>query len=325
MYHIKVINPGKDYDLAIERIPIPKPKKGEILIKVKAAGVNRADLLQAEGLYPPPQGAPDILGLEASGEVVALGDEVKGFKEGDRVTALLSGGGYAEYVTVPVAQVLPIPKGSSFAEAAAIPEAFFTCYATLFDIAKLRSNELVLIHGGASGIGTTAIQLAKWRGAKIFVTAGSDKKCQVCLNIGADHAINYNREDFLEYIKEKTAGHGVNVVLDMLGGEYLDKNLRVLAIRGRLVSIALLQGKMATINMASLLMKNLTIKGFTLRSRSLKKKAWLRDALYELIWPEIEKGKIDPIIDSIFPFKEVKKAHQLMLSREHIGKIVLNF
>ncbi len=303
--------------------PLPLPSSGEVLIKVKAAGINRPDIMQRQGNYPPPLGASDILGLEVSGEIVALGKSVKRWKTGDRVCALLSGGGYAEYALAPEGQCLPVPFGLSFVEAAALPECVFTIWANLFEAGALQANDIVLLHGGGSGIGTTAIQMTKAQGARIFVTVGSDKKADACRKIGADLTINYKRDDFVEVIERETAKHGVNIVIDMIGGDYIERNLSLLAPQGRHVSIAVQHGLKASIDLWAIMRKRLILTGSTLRPRSLEEKDRLRAALEAKIWPWIAGGKIKPLIYKTFSIKQVVEAHKMMESGVHIGKIVL--
>ena len=302
---------------------LPSPKKGEVLIKVAAAGVNRADILQRQGKYPPPWGASDIPGLEIAGEVVLVGEGVKQPSTGDKIMALVSGGGYAEYCIAPAVLCLPIPSNLELDEAAAVPETFFTVFCNLFQRAKLKANETLLVHGGSSGIGTTAIQMAHAFGSKVVVTAGNDDKCGACEVLGADLAINYNVSNFVEKVYNYTNGRGVDVILDMVGGEYLARNIEVLAINGRLVSIASLRGGKAEIDLIPIMLKRLTITGSTLRTRSIDFKASIANNLIKKIWPLIEKEEILPFINATFLLEEATKAHELMQSSEHIGKIVL--
>jgi NADPH2:quinone reductase len=302
--------------------PTPRPGPGEVLIKVAAAGVNRPDVMQRKGLYPPPPGAPDIPGLEIAGEVVALGEGVHRPLIGELVCALVSGGGYAEYCLAAAALCLPIPKGLSPIEAAAIPETFFTVWTNVFDRGSLKAGDCVLIHGGSSGIGTTAIQLARAFGADVFVTAGSPEKCRFCEQLGA-RAINYREEDFVDRIRVLTGGKGVNLILDMIGGPYLQRNLSCLAADGRLVLIAVQGGPKAEINLIPIFLNRLTVTGSTLRPRSVDEKASIADALKQRVWPLLESGQIKPIIYTTFPLAEASEAHRLMESSRHIGKIVL--
>ena len=303
--------------------PPPSPRPGEVLIKVAAAGVNRPDMIQRQGLYPPPPGASDIPGLEIAGAVVALGDGVDGWSTGDAACALVSGGGYAEYCAAPAAQCLPPPEGLSLIAAAALPETLFTVWSNVFDRAGLQQGESFLVHGGTSGIGTTAIQLAKAFGARVFATAGSDEKCAACLSLGADRAINYNDEDFVQAVKDETGGTGVDVILDMVGGDYVARNIAALAADGRMVSIAFLKGAKVEVNLLPVMLKRLTLTGSTLRARSVAFKAAIARRLREKVWPLIETGRIKPVIHATFPLARAADAHRLMESSAHIGKIVL--
>jgi NADPH2:quinone reductase len=323
MKAIQVENPGPQYRLAVAEIPVPEPKEGEILIKTAAAGLNRADLIQAMGGYPPPPGAPSTLGLEVSGEVAALGPGVAGVKKGDKVCALLGGGGYAEYCAVSAKCVLPVPKGVSLVDAAALPEVHFTVWTNLMDAARLKPGEQVLIHGGSSGIGTAAIQLCAARGHMVFTTAGSAEKCAACVSLGARHAINYREEDFVEIIKKDTGGRGVDVILDMVGGDYIQKNFSAAAVWGRIVNISFQSGSTATVNFAGMLMKRLSFMATTLRARTNEEKGAIRDALAREVWPLIEAGKIKPVVDHVYPLAEAQDAHKRMASSTHIGKILL--
>ena len=306
------------------KAPLPKPVRGEILVKVEAAGVNRPDVAQRQGIYPPPKGASPILGLEIAGEVVALGEGVDEFKLGDKVCALANGGGYAEYCAVPAGQALPFPKGYDAVKAAALPETFFTVWANLFQMAGLTEGETVLIHGGTSGIGTTAIQLAKAFGAEVYATAGSAEKCEACVKLGTKRAINYREEDFAEIVKSETGGKGVDVVLDMIGAAYFEKNLAALAKDGCLSIIAFLGGATAEkVDLRPIMVKRLTVTGSTMRPRTADEKRAIRDELVEQVWPLIESGKVAPVINRVFTLEEVVDAHRLMESSNHIGKIVM--
>ncbi len=320
---IAVENPGPQYRLVLADIPKPEPKEHEILIKTAAAGINRADLIQAMGGYPPPPGAPSTLGLEVSGEVAGLGTGVSGFKIGDKVCALLGGGGYAEYCAVSAKSVLPVPKGVSLVDAAALPEVHFTVWTNLMDAARLKPGESVLIHGGSSGIGTAAIQLCAARGHMVFTTAGNAEKCAACGKLGARHAINYREEDFVEVIKKDTGGRGVDVILDMVGGDYIQKNFSAAALWGRIVNIAFQSGSTTSVNFAGMLMKRLSLMATTLRARTNDEKGAIRDAVAREVWPLIEAGKIKPIVDRVFPLAEAQEAHKRMASSAHIGKILL--
>jgi NADPH2:quinone reductase len=311
--------------LVPEQRPVPTPGEGELLVKVEAAGVNRPDVFQRMGNYPPPKGVTDIPGLELAGEVVALGPNTKRYKVGDKVTALVAGGGYAQYCAVPEPQALPVPKGFSMIEAAAMPETFFTVWHNMFERGQLSSGQTVLIHGGSSGIGTTAIMLAKAFGAKVFATAGSKEKCDACVKLGADVAINYKTEDFVAVVKRETKDAGVNVVLDMVGGDYIERNYDASAIEGRICQIAFLGSSKATVNFRTMLAKRLTHTGSGLRPRSVADKGKMAQALEEKVWPLLNAGKCKPIIDSTYPAAEAAKAHARMESSQHIGKIVLTF
>ncbi|TRB19464.1 NAD(P)H-quinone oxidoreductase [Agrobacterium tumefaciens] len=310
--------------MRLSQAPLPKPAKGEVLVKVEAAGVNRPDVAQRQGTYPPPTDASPILGLEIAGEVVALGEEVTEFKLGDKVCALANGGGYAQYCTVPAGQALPFPKGYDAVKAAALPETFFTVWANLFQMAGLTEGESVLIHGGTSGIGTTAIQLAKAFGAEVYATAGSAEKCEACVKLGAKRAINYREEDFAAVIKAETDGKGVDVVLDMIGAAYFEKNLSALAKDGCLSIIAFLGGAVAEkVNLTPIMVKRLTVTGSTMRPRTADEKRAIRDDLVAEVWPLIESGQLAPVINRVFTLDEVVEAHRLMESSSHIGKIVM--
>jgi putative PIG3 family NAD(P)H quinone oxidoreductase len=300
---------------------VPVPLADEILIKVAYAGVNRPDALQRAGLYRPPMGASDLLGLEAAGEVVAIGAAVSQWKVGDQVCALLPGGGYAEYVTTPAAHALPIPKGLTMREAACLPETVFTVWSNVFMRGGLQAGERVLLHGGSSGIGTTAIQLAKAFGARVFVTAGSDAKCAACLELGAEQAINYREEDFVDVMK--TAG-GANLILDMVGGDYIARNLKALAMEGRLVNIAYLQGAKAEVNFAQIMLRRLTMTGSTLRPQSDAAKATIAEQVLQHVWPLVEAGRVQPVMDREFALEQAADAHAYLEAGTHIGKIVLN-
>ncbi|MBW9073242.1 NAD(P)H-quinone oxidoreductase [Agrobacterium deltaense] len=310
--------------MRLSQAPLPKPAKGEVLVKVEAAGVNRPDVAQRQGTYPPPKDASPILGLEIAGEVVALGEGVTEFKLGDKVCALANGGGYAQYCTVPAGQALPFPKGYDAVKAAALPETFFTVWANLFQMAGLTEGESVLIHGGTSGIGTTAIQLAKAFGAEVYATAGSAEKCEACVKLGAKRAINYREEDFAEVVKAETGGKGVDVVLDMIGAAYFEKNLSALAKDGCLSIIAFLGGAVAEkVNLTPIMVKRLTVTGSTMRPRTADEKRAIRDDLVAEVWPLIESGQLAPVINRVFTLDEVVEAHRLMESSSHIGKIVM--
>ena len=303
---------------------IPAIAANEILIHVSAAGVNRPDVIQRSGNYPAPKGASQILGLEVAGKVKAVGNEVSAWKIGDRVCALTNGGGYAEFVAVPEGQCLPIPEGLSMVEAAALPETAFTVWSNVFNRAELKTGESFLVHGGSSGIGTTAIQFAHAMGATVFTTAGSQEKCNTCLALGAQKAINYHETDFLEELKETTDGKGVDVILDMVGGDYIQKNLKLAAVEGRIINIAYLQGPVNTVNFLPIMLKRLTVSGSTLRPQSLEVKAQIAQQLLTHIWPLYANKSIKPVIAKVFPLSKASDAHCLMESNEHIGKIVLD-
>ena len=309
--------------LQVSQRAIPVPADHQVLVKVAAAGVNRPDVMQRKGVYPPPVGASDIPGLEIAGTIVAIGKAVTRWQIGDTVCALVTGGGYADYCLASADLCLPIPNGLTLPEAAALPETFFTVWSNLFDRARLTANETLLVHGGSSGIGTTAIQLGKAFGAKVYATAGSGQKCQFCRDLGADAAINYREQDFVEVIGQLTSKLGVNVILDMIGGDYLPRNIKCLAEEGRLVQIAVQHGAKAELNLWVLAMKRLTLTGSTLRTRDDKFKADIAQALYKNVWPLLEAGTIKPIIDTIFPLNQAALAHELMESSQHCGKILL--
>jgi NADPH2:quinone reductase len=323
MRAVEITEPGKPEVLKLGTRPMPQPKAGEVLVRVAAAGVNRPDVLQRQGHYPVPPGASDIPGLEIAGTVVALGVGVSGWKPGDALCALVQGGGYAEYCTAPAPQCLPIPNGLTPAEAASLPETFFTVWSNVFDRARLAPGETFLVQGGSSGIGVTAIQMVKALGHQVFATAGSPQKCDACLELGADRAINYKTEDFVAVVKEATGGRGVNVILDMVGGEYVDRELKCLADDGRIAIIAMLGGAKATINLNEVLRRRLTITGSTLRPRPVEFKGAIAQNLRQKVWPLIADGAIKPVIYRMFPLAEAAQAHALMESSTHIGKIVL--
>ena len=323
MRAITIENPGPDYRLVLQDIPRPVPAKGEILIQVVASGINRADLMQAEGQYPPPPGAPATLGMEVSGTVLGLGEGVGGLNVGDAVCALMAGGGYAEYALAARECVLPLPDGVALADAAALPEVFFTVWTNVMDSARLQPGEKVLVHGGSSGIGSAAIQLLAALGHEVFTTAGSDEKAQACLGLGAAHAINYRTQDFVAVIKDKTGGQGVNVILDMVGGDYIQRNISAAASGGRIVNIAYQKGATAEVNFTPLLRKRLTLMATTLRGRSNAEKGAIRDAVLKTVWPLIGAGRVKPVVDSRFSLGEAQKAHETLRKSGHIGKILL--
>jgi NADPH2:quinone reductase len=326
MKAIIITQPGPPKVLQIAERPIPTYGPDEVLVKVAAAGVNRPDVAQRKGHYPAPAGAPqDIPGLEIAGIITEVGTNVTRFKVGDKVCALVIGGGYAEYCNAPEGQCLPIPGDLTFIEAASLPETFFTVWSNVFDRARLQPGESLLIHGGSSGIGVTAIQMAKALGSTVYVTAGSDGKCNFCEDLGADKAINYKTEDFVSVIKDATNGKGVNVILDMVGGDYTPRNLQSLADDGRLVLINMMEGKDTQIDLSLILRKRLTITGSALRARGIAFKTVIGVALQKNIWPLIASGKIKPVINAVFPPHKAANAHALMESSKHIGKIVLDF
>lgn len=323
MTAIAISKPGGPEVLVPEQRPVPKPGPNEILIKVAAAGVNRPDVLQRLGLYPVPPGASDLPGLEISGEVVALGEGVTKRKIGDKVMSLVAGGGYAEYCITHETHAMSVPKGLSMTEAGAIAETLMTVWHNVFERGALKPGETLLVHGGSSGIGTMAIQMAKAHGAKVFVTVGGQDKVDACLKLGADAAINYKTEDFVAKTKELTEGKGVDVILDMVGGDYIDRNYEAAAIEGRIVQIAFLGGSKATPNFAKLMMKRLHHTGSTLRPRSVADKAAMVSAIEAKALPWLNDGRVKPLMDSTFPLKDASKAHARMESSQHIGKIVL--
>jgi len=323
MRAIEITQPGGPEVLALMARPIPPLSAHQVLIKVEAAGVSRPDAVQRLGVYPPPPGASDIPGLEIAGTVAALGDNMRHLRLGEPVCALVTGGGYAEFCTASAALCLPIPDGFDFIQAAALPETFFTVWSNVFDRAHLSAGETLLIHGGGSGIGTTAIQLAKAFGAKVFVTAGSDAKCEFCRQLGADAAINYQSQDFVDQVRHLTDQQGVDVILDMIGGDYLPKNLKCLANDGRLVQIAIQHGAKAEVDLWQIMLKRLTLTGSTLRARDDLFKQQIAWKLREKVWPLLASGKIRPVIDSVFTLNDAGKAHERLESGQHIGKIIL--
>ncbi len=320
---IAISEPGGPDVLKAEQRPIPAPAENEILIRVAAAGVNRPDLFQRAGSYPPPKGSSDLPGLEVAGEVTAVGTGVSRWKVGDKVCALTPGGGYAEYALVDSFSALPIPDGLSFVEAAAIPETFFTVWHNVFELGALKQGETLLIHGGASGIGTTAIMLAKAFGATVIVTAGTDEKCAACRELGADTAINYRTADWLAVVRDVTGRQGAHVILDMVGGPYIEKNYQAAAIGGRIVNIAFLQGSRADLDFMRLMMKRLTHTGSTLRAQPLEAKARIAAELEANVWPLLAEAKCRPLVHACFPFTKASQAHTLMEANTNIGKIVL--
>lgn len=309
--------------LELRNLPRPEPKADEVLIRVVAAGVNRPDVLQRQGVYPAPKGASPLLGLEVAGEVVVCGTAVTQWQPGDKVCALVNGGGYAEFAVAPQTQCLPVPEALTMTEAAALPETFFTVWHNLWQRARLAAGESLLIHGGSSGIGTTAIQIAKALGVKVFATAGSAEKCAACEQLGALKAINYREQDFVAVIKQLTASQGVDVILDMVGGDYVQRNLSAAAIEGRIVNIAYLQGSKVEMELMPIMLKRLTLTGSTLRAQSATVKQQIAAELFTKVWPLLNDKKIKPVIFATFPLSEVADAHRLMEGGRHIGKIVL--
>lgn len=320
MQAVEITAPGGPEVLKMTTRPRPEPRSDEVVIRVAYAGVNRPDALQRAGAYAPPKGASDLPGLEASGEITAVGSGVSDWRVGDKACALLPGGGYAEYVATPAAHCLPIPAGMGLAEAACLPETYFTVWSNVFQRGGLLAGERFLVHGGSSGIGTTAIQLAHVLGARVFATAGTDEKCAKCVELGAERAINYRDEDFVEVLR---AEGGANLILDMVGGDYIPRNVRALADDGRLVQIAFLSGPKAELNFAHVMMRRLLITGSTLRPQSDLAKARIADALRREVWPLLDAGRVAPVMDSTYPLADAAKAHAHMESSTHIGKIVL--
>jgi NADPH2:quinone reductase len=324
MTHIQADGAGGPEVLKLTTGPVPAPAVDEVLIRVRAAGVNRPDVAQRQGSYPPPPGASPLLGLEVAGEVVAVGPDVADYQIGDKVCALTNGGGYAEYCTAPAAQCLPWPSGYDALRAAALPETSFTVWANLFQAGRLAKGEKALIHGGTSGIGVTAIQLAHEFGATVYATAGSDEKCAACLRFGADAAINYRTHDFAAEVRTLTAGKGVDVILDMVGGPYMQRDVRTLGMDGRLVLIAFLEGSVAEkFDFLQIMTKRLTVTGSTMRPRTTAQKAAIAAALREKVWPVLDAGRCAPVIHATFPLAQAAEAHRLMESSQHIGKIML--
>ena len=320
MRAVEISAPGGPEVLRLVERPVPQPGYGQILIRIAWAGVNRPDALQRAGAYAPPPTASDLPGLEAAGEVAALGPGVSGWRVGDAVCALLPGGGYAQYAVTPAAHALPVPAGMGLKEAACLPETFFTVWSNVFMRGQLRAGERFLVHGGSSGIGTTAIQLARLKGARVFATAGSARKCRACRELGAERAINYREEDFVEVLR---AEGGANLILDMVGGAYIPRNIRALADEGRLVQIAFLQGPKVELNFAQIMTRRLTLTGSTLRPQSDLAKARIAEELRREVWPLLEAGRLGPVMDSEFPLAKAAQAHARMEAGDHIGKIVL--
>lgn len=323
MTAIAITTPGGPDVLKPQQIALPSLKDGEVLIKVEAAGVNRPDVFQRQGDYPPPPGAPATPGLEVAGRVVARGSQVKRYKEGDAVLALVPGGGYAEYCAAAEDNALPVPQGLSMVEAGAIPETFFTVWTNVFERAGLKPGETLLVHGGSSGIGTSAIMMARELGSRVFATAGSPEKCRACEALGAERGIDYRSEDFVAVVKAMTEGKGANVILDMVGGDYVGRNLAIASMHGRIVNIAFLKGSKVEVDLLPIMLKRLTLTGSTLRPRSVAEKASIARELEAKVWPLLAQGKIKPQIYKTFPLAEAAEAHRLMESSAHVGKIVL--
>ena len=323
MRAITIATPGGPDVLTLTEVPDPVPAEGEVLVEVAASAVNRADLLQRQGFYDPPPGASSYPGLECSGRITALGPGVGGWAVGDEVCALLSGGGYAEKVAVPAGQLLPVPKGLDLIDAAALPEVTATVWSNVFQVGHLRPGETLLVHGGSSGIGTMAIQLGKAIGAKVAVTAGSPDKLEACRALGADILINYREQDFVEELRENTAGGGADVILDVIGAKYLDRNLDALAVNGRLIIIGMQGGAKAELNLTKLMAKRAAIAATGLRARPLDEKAAIIAAVHEHAWPLIDTARVTPVIDRVLPIEAAPEAHRLMESSTHIGKILL--
>jgi putative PIG3 family NAD(P)H quinone oxidoreductase len=323
MRFVAMSGPGGPEVLHIDTMPVPRPGPSDVLVHVAAAGVNRPDLLQRQGKYAPPPGASPILGLEIAGTVVAVGRDARRWQIGDEVCALLAGGGYAEYSLAPAPQCLPIPGSLSFIEAAGIPETFFTVWTNLFQRARLMAGETVLIHGGSSGIGTTAIQLARAFGARVFTTAGSAAKCAACRDLGAELAIDYRADDFVPAVTAATGGRGVDVILDMVGGPYVPRNIAALAVEGRLVQIAFMQGSRIEVDLQPLMLKRLTLTGSTLRPRSVAQKGAIARELEAMVWPRLHDGTVRPIISRTFPLDHAAEAHRTLAASTHIGKLIL--
>ena len=323
MVAVEIATPGGPEQLKPTTRPLPRPGAGEVLIRVAAAGVNRPDVMQRQGRYPPPPGASDLPGLEVAGDIAALGENVTGLAIGDPVTALLSGGGYAQYAIAAAPLCLPVPSGLSMVEAAAIPETFFTVWTNLFERGHCKAGDTVLIHGGTSGIGTTAIQLATAWGARVFATAGTHAKARACEELGAVRGIDYKTEDFVEVVNHATEGKGVDVILDMVAGPYVQRNLDAAAVEGRIVVIAVLGGARAEIKMHTIMAKRLTLTGSTLRPRTVAQKAQVADGVRRNVWPLLASRRVRPIIHATFPLAEAAAAHRLMESSSHVGKIVL--
>lgn len=325
MRAIAITEPGGPEVLALSEIPDPRPGFGEVLIRVHAAGINRADIVQRQGFYPPPPGAPDTPGLEVAGEITAVGEGVDSWMAGDRVCALLSGGGYAEQAVAAAAECLPIPSSMSFEEAAGLPETVLTVWSNVMQRAAIQPGENFLVHGGSSGIGTTAIQMLSAYGCPVYATAGSVEKAAFCEALGAQRCVNYREEDFVEVLRECTGGKGMDVILDMVGGDYVDRNIQLAASDGRIVNIAYLRGSQVEVNLMPVMLKRLQITGSTLRAREPEFKAALTDEVRRLAWPWIESGEVAPVIHGVYSFAEAAEAHRVMEASSHIGKLVLRW
>src|SRR5690242_15746627 len=320
---IEAREPGGPEVLVPATRPVPEPGPGEVLIEVAAGGINRPDVLQRQGLYPPPKGASDLLGLEVAGKVVGLGEGASRYQPGDLVCALVNGGGYAEFAAAPEGSTLPVPQGLSLAEAAALPETVFTVWHNVFERGGLEPGEWLLVHGGSSGIGTTAIQMATALGAKVMVTVGNDEKARACEALGAARAVNYREEDFVEAVREATGGNGANVILDMVGGDYVERDLRAAALEGHIVQIAFLKGSKVELDLMRLMMRRLTLTGSTLRAQSPEAKTRMAKAIEQRVWPLIAAGKVKPVVDSTFDLAQASEAHRRIDDPDHVGKIVL--
>lgn len=325
MRHITISEPGGADALSLAEGSKPQPGPGKVLIKVKAAGINRADVAQRMGMYPPPPGASDIIGLEAAGEIESCGENAAGWQPGDRVCALLSGGGYAEYAVAEAAECLPVPAGMPLEEAAGLPETMLTVWSNVMQRAALQPGEKFLVHGGSSGIGTTAIQLAKLLGCQVYTTAGSEEKCRFCEELGADRAVNYRTEDFVAVLQEQTDGAGIDVTLDMVGGDYTNRNIRLAANDGRIVNIAFMQGSKVEIDLMPVMFKRLVLTGSGLRYRPAAFKAALTAEVLKKAWPWVEQGSFEPVIHQVYPFSKAAEAHRVMEASTHIGKLILSW
>ncbi|MBO6543843.1 MAG: NAD(P)H-quinone oxidoreductase [Alphaproteobacteria bacterium] len=324
MTAIRIREPGGPEVLQPETLPLPEPAQGEVLVRIAAAGVNRGDIVQRMGFYPPPKGVTETPGLEFAGTVVALGPGANKWAVGDKVCALVAGGGYAEYATVHESHALPVPDGFSMVEAAALPETIMTVWTNVFDRGRLKAGETLLIHGGTSGIGTTAIQMANAFGAKVYATAGSEEKARKCEELGARRGINYRNEDFVMVMGEMTGGTGADVIFDMVGGDYIQRNITCAARGGRIVNIAYQNGSVAEVNFLPMMLKQVTLTGSTLRARPLEEKTELTETVLREVWPWIKTGRVKPIVDTVFPLKDAGKAHERMETSAHIGKIILS-